>query len=311
MAVYPLVSVNDVPLDDPLQRWGVRRDLPARSLPGIRATNVTIPGRSGVLWDTDDPYDTNSFQIGLYVFGNGATENEITASIERNLESLFFLLSQPPLRLTYQWSEEEYRVADARVISASNPVFLPGRDAATIDVIFDIPGVFWRDAFPSNFSTTVNTSNPLSFKSFDVFPLQGSTGPIEDLELILSGPFEDVDIVAGPLTPAGKFDPTIATRLSHSGTVNNTQSMYIDCGAMRAWRQGAANPTWEQVTRAYDKSGDWWASGRDSVSYWLRAWPVSILGGVTQFDRSIYLAVRATGTNGTMRIQVRGKRAFL
>lgn len=311
MTVYPIIKINGIDMEDPSGRWGVRREQGLRTLPGLRATSVVVPGRSGALWPAHDPYEANTFPLSLWVMGNGSNEAQQSADLEQNLESLYFLFTQSPVEVSYQMAPTGgVRVALARVVSSSSPTPLDGRDAARLDVIFEIPGVFWRDAIP----TELNNSTPelsWTWKQFEIPFLTGSTAPVDDLELMVTGPYTKLDIVGGRVINQ-VMDPAATTRLLYTGNIASTAALYIDCGNMRAWRQFVRDPSWEGVTKGVDETGFVSSSGIDSASAWLKCWPDASAGSFSNpADRKVFLTIRAMGATSQTKFRIRGRRAFL
>lgn len=310
MTVYPQIAVNGIAMDDPAGRWAIRRDQGLRSLPGIRSSSITVPGRTGALWTAYEPHDVNTFTLSLFVVGQGADRFEKAANLEANLEAIFFLVSQTPVELTYTLQTNEERSALCRVVPSTTPTYV-SYEVAQVDFIFEMPDVYWRDA---DFTEVSNLTPDLTYppwREFALSELSGATAPLSDMELILTGPFTKFDIVGGRVID-GVLDASVTTRLIYTGTISSSASLYIDCGNMRAYRQFVTDPSWDGVDKGVDETGNISASGVESATNWLKLWP-DASGGTfsTPGDRKLYLTMRAQGATSATRFRLRAKRAFL
>lgn len=312
MTTYPLIKVNGVDMDDAASRWGVRRDQPLRALPGLRTTSVVIPGRDGALWPVLDPYDMNAFNLKLIVFADGTTEDERSASLEQRLEALYFLMSQSPVELTYQIgpNAEDVRVAAGRLATSTTPDISEARDYAQIDFVFDLPDVFWRDATDGTY-TSSNLTVGVPLKQFSAPFLAGSTAPVADLQFLVSGAWTQLTLVSNKM-PGGVRDYNVNGQMRIDMNLTTDQSVYIDCGAQRAFLQASRSPAWADLTFDNEITSSVIVSGVDSAQTWLKTWPDASSGTFTeQLDRQMYFAIAAVGTAGPLALSIRGRRAFL
>lgn len=310
MTVYPQIAVNGIAMDDPSGRWAIRRDQGLRSLPGVRSSSITVPGRTGALWTAYEPHDVNTFTLSLFVVGQGADRFEKTANLEANLESIFFLVSQSPVELTYSLQTGEDRTAMCRVVPSTTPTYI-SYEVAQVDFIFEMPDVYWRDA---DFIEITNSTPSLTYPSWREFVLTtmaGGTAAVSDLELMLTGPFTKFDIVGGRVID-GVMDPSVTTRLIYTGSISATAALYIDCGNMRAYRQFVTDPSWSGVDKGVDETGSVSSSGVEAATNWLKVWPDASGGTFSNpDDRKLFLTMRAQGATSGTRFRIRGKRAFL
>lgn len=315
MATYPLIWVNGISMDDPSGRWGVRREQTYRSLPGLRATNVVVPGRSGSLYPAYDPYENNSFRLSLIVFGQGANIQAKTADLEANLEALNFLVSQYPVNLRYKMgpNTDDVRFAKGRVTASTTPDVYPGRDYATVDYIFDLPDVFWQDLAYRYQENVVDLTNG-NRHDVNMDFMAGGTAPVDDLEIIVAGPWANLRVTANQAD--GNFDGNIGTRIACNSAIDQYHYVYINCGTMRAWRVTGTfggNPgDWDTIPKIDDMTNEFFSQGVYSATYWLRFLPNAGSGTFTNpADRKIILGMSAGTTDPDKSVFFRGRRAFL
>lgn len=311
MTTYPLIKVNGVDMDDVTGRWGVRRDQPLRTLPGLRTTNVTVPGRDGALWPVYDPYDVNMFSLKMVVFGDGTTDGERSSSLEKRLEALYFLVSQGPVELTYQVGPNttDTRIAAGRLQAATSPEVSDARDYANVDFVFDLPDVFWRDADDGFYSASMALGVPLTQMTLPF--LAGSTAPVSDLQILISGDWTQLTIVSNKM-PNGVRDYSVNGQMRIDANITVDQSVFIDCGAQRALLQPSRSPSWGAIDYSSEITSSVIMTGLDSATDWLKVRPDASIGDFTdEASRQMYLSIAAVNTTGPLAVSIKGRRAFL
>lgn len=130
--------------------WGIAPGASIVGAPGRRTADVEVPGRHGVIPAGSAPFEAGSFALSMYVLGcqdDGSVPATATAQRQRfevNLSKLMLLLTRPG-SVTLQRSAigRPTQTAKARVVAAVQPSVVSGR-AARLNVVFEIPGVFWR-----------------------------------------------------------------------------------------------------------------------------------------------------------------------
>jgi hypothetical protein len=93
---------------------------------------------------------------------------------------------------------------------------------ATFSVALRVPSVFWEDVTAANFDVS-NTFNG------SMTQLQGTTAPIEDAILVISGPCTSVTVEAR-YNGSAMDDPQYFT---YSGTIGTGQTLTVDCGTWK------------------------------------------------------------------------------
>lgn len=307
MANYPIITINGVNLVDAANRWGISPSQNLfRNIPGLRATSIIVPGRSGVVWPSFDPYETTKFSLDIRVFGdlNAATQDSRYASIVATLESLYFLLSQTPAEIMVQTSSStaSRRVAYGRLVSMTEPVFV-NQDMAQLVAVYELPDVFWRGEGwgSSGVLGTLTTSH----QDIELTPLQGSTGPITDAQFFISGPFTTCRI--SQLLPGGTFAGFTVT-----GPVASGKHIFVDTGAMIATQYDAVDWT-GNGGGAVDFTTKVDSYGSGIFSNWLTLLPTVSSGDdfTDETKRKVKVGTICTGTTSTAtKFYCNGRRVY-
>jgi hypothetical protein len=252
----------------------------------------------------------------MIVFGDGADKGEITTNLETNLESLHFLMSQTPVEISYALGPDssDVRVAHGRLSSVTTPNVFSGRDYATVDYIFDIPDVFWRsaDLLTSSTNMTISSSTS-SYSPVSLSMLSGSTAPIDDMEIVVGGPFTRLDIVGNRLGSNGKPNWSNNNLVRITANITSSQAIYVDCANMQVSRQSKVNPTWNQVTSSGDLTGAVITAGLESSMSWLKLWPDASDGTFSNpDDRQMFISMTGLNTGSSNHfVAMRGRSCWL
>lgn len=160
MSTYPIVKIAGINLSDPSGRWDV---LPGTSIlphfPGRAETRVPTPGVPGYRGVAYAPGESMKIAIVLRFNAVETYANEIvpggsserTAAIHRNIDTFFYataLARQGYAGLVEIYKEVhagEPRVTAARMVASSELEFDPGKDYATMTMIFEAPAGVWLD----------------------------------------------------------------------------------------------------------------------------------------------------------------------
>lgn len=261
-----MYSVNGIPLDNETFGWLFRA--PSKPLSEIVAGvgSIRIPGRSGVL-TTESPIDAPIISL-------------MVQTSRANLETLYAVFRQKNgvLSLTASSSRE----VGFTYMSASIAGY--GDAESIIDVTFTIrlDGAFWRDKTAST-STAVTLSSSVTA---EVFP--GSSAPIEDALVRLTGPFTSVQV-----TDLGSGSDSF--KYAHSVAAGS--ALLYDC----------ADQSGHVVT-----SGAW--SGGSDVSgkldYYGARFAIRPTFITDPATRAGSLKVVTAGFTSASKIEVRGKGAY-
>jgi hypothetical protein len=252
------------------------------------------------------------FTLKMVVFGDGTTEAERSASLEQRLEALYFLVSQSPVELSYQVGPdaESIRIAAGRLQAATSPEVGDARDFANVDFVFDLPDVFWRDAADSTYGLS-NMAIGVPLKQMSIPFLAGSTAPVSDLRILISGDWTQLTLVSNKM-PGGVRDYSVNGQMRIDANIASTQSVLIDCGAQRAFLQSSRSPSWTDLDYSNEMTSSVIMTGRDTAQSWLKMWPDASAGNFAdEADRQMYLSLAAVNTTGPLAVSIRGRRAFL
>ncbi|WP_424533627.1 hypothetical protein ACOZ38_25160 [Sphaerisporangium viridialbum] len=288
----PTYSLDGVPLDHPAGCWTLKKGTQRRPLPGARAVKVSVPGRSGELPVVG--LDLEATSLGLAFVVTGATPSGVDGGyeqMERNLEALGAVLGvrHRLMSLKYQ-AGSIVRVADVTVTSASEPEISTGAARARLTALVEVPGVFWRDESESTWLGSANTLGQV------VTTLAGSTGPITDALLRVTGPAVDVSI--GDIATGGWV-------LRPGGLVAG-QRLLIDCGQMRA--AIVTSNTWD-LAAGSDATGTIDAIGPGSAFRWLHLTPAVAVGD--PHSRAVLVSSSATSLTGGSKLEIQARRSYL
>jgi hypothetical protein len=283
--------VDGVPLDHPAGCWRLLAATQVRPLPGVRAASVSVPGRPGELPIVGEDVETTTVGLTLGVRGVGPDGvDQGAAGLELNLRSLYGLFGVRHRLLDVRYSpavDVPELAADAKVVTASEPTVWSGAARARLAVVLRIPGVFWRDPVPADWSTST-LSAPVR-----VVTLDGATAPV--LDAILR--------ITGPVTGLRVTDVETGGWLSYPQLAAGRQ-LRVHCGRMDAheapgvsWDGVEANATGRIVTGGP-------GSGFRFLA--LTAAPITSL-----HDRGVRVLVEGTATSDATRVEVHARRAFI
>lgn len=285
---YPTYTVDGVPLDAP--GWRLAPGTALRPLPAARTAEVQVPGRAGDLPVTGLDLDATTLGVTLWV--NSRTPSGSSsgfAGLEENLDALtsVFGVRHRLLDLRFHVDADTVRQAGAEVVSAVEPEVNIASATALITVLLRVPGVYWRDPAVSGWEAPVRTEAPE--EGVAVEALAGSTAPIIDARLVLSGPLSRPEVVDVATGGGFRWD----------GTLTTGQSLEVDCEGMRA----RMLPEDRNVTGAVT------AFGPGSASRWLHLTPEKV--AADPYRRVPRVRLEAADSGDDSRIDILARRAFL
>lgn len=288
----PTYTLDGVPLDHPAGCWRTKVGTKRRPLPGLRQVQVKVPGRAGELPIVGLDHETTTMPIVLRVYGRtpsggfGGYEQ-----MEHNLEALTALLGVKHRLMTLTYTAGTI-VRQAQVIldGISEPEVNTTAAMARLTTVMRVPGVYWRDEVEATWAGAANGANQ------PVTTLAGSTGPITDAILRVTGP---------AVNPAVTDAATGGTVARSSGLLAG-QRLLIDCGQMRA--RLVTTDTWD-FALGTDVTGQIAATGPGSAFRWLHLTPAVALSD--PFSRTVLVTAAATSTTGASKLEIRARRAYL
>ncbi|SDI50655.1 hypothetical protein SAMN05421505_16114 [Sinosporangium album] len=289
--VYPTYTVDGIGMDGP--GWYLAPETRRRPMPAARAVSVKVPGRSGDLPIVGLDLEPTAFALDLHVLPvrpDGA-EGGFEA-LEHNLEALAaaFGVRHRLLDVRYHAAPGIVRRAEATALAASEPMVDVGNAVARLQVLLTVPGAIWRDV------ATATWTGALPSAAQAVTPLAGSTAPVTDAVLRITGPAVNPQV--GDVVSGGT--------LAWDGVLAAGERLLLDCAALHAAK--VAGDTWD-LAAGTDVTGGVSSAGPGSASRWLHLTPA--ISGGDPHSRSVTVTSSATGTTGASGLQIRARRAYL
>lgn len=275
-------SLDGLALDDPAGRWRLERSTGIRIIPGRVNAEAELPGRDGVVPVFGSGYEAGA--VGLSLVITGADHGAMMGVFE----FLAGVLAQRSrlLPLVHDYGNGQTRTAMVQVVGSSAPELVAHRDAL-LEVVFSVPGVFWRDAATVDSSVSLPASSGTSVLT----GLAGSTGPVSDALVQVAGGFSSATLT-GPVTG----DKIVINRAVAAG-----QYVVIDCANWRA-RLHSSN-SWS-TTGGTDILSDVTSSrGMGPM--------LSLAPDFTTGAGRVRLTTVGTGLSGTPGVVVRAARSFI
>ncbi len=284
--------LDGVPLDHPAGCWRLKKGTKRRPLPGVRSVNLSVPGRAGDLPVLGLDHEATTLGLALTVYPYTPSGVDGGAQqMEHNLEALGALLGVRHRLLPLKWvTGSIVRVADVTVEAVAEPEYFPGAAMARLTAVVKIPAVYWRDEADATWEGTLPGAGQI------VTPLAGSTGPIVDAVLR----------VTGPAVQPAVTDVATGGTVAYTGTVQAGEHLLIDCGSLTA--AIATTDTWDQFGGT-DVTGDINATGPGSAFRWLHLTPAMAVGD--PHSRAVLVDATALGTSAASALAVRARRSYL
>jgi hypothetical protein len=287
--------LDGVPLDHPAGCWRLKKGTKRRPLPGVRTVNLSVPGRAGDLpvLGLDHEATTLALALTVYPFTPSGTDGG-AQQMEHNLEALGALLGTRHRLMTLKWATGSIvRVADVTVEATSEPEYFAGAAMARLTAVCKVPGVYWRDEADATWTGTLPGAGQI------ITPLAGSTGPIVDSVLRITGPAVQPSVT----------DVATGGAVSYTGTVQAGQHLLIDCGSLRA--VVVTTDTWDITPKegVTDVTGDINATGPGSAFRWVHLTPAMAVGD--PHSRAVLVDATALGTSAASTLAIRARRSYL
>jgi hypothetical protein len=293
MGVFmPTYALDGVPLDHPAGCWRTKVGTKRRPLPGVRSVSVKVPGVAGELPVHGLDLETTTLPLVIGVTGRapsgGAGGFE---QLERNLEAISAMLGvrHRLMDLTYT-AGSIVRVAQITVEAVSEPEINTSAARARLTAVVKIPAVYWRDPVEAVWTGSANAASQL------ITPLAGSTGPIVDALVRVTGPAVNLSVT----------DVATGATVGRPSGLLAGERLLIDCGQMRA--RLITTDTWD-FTSGADVTGQITAAGPGSASRWLHLTPAIAVGD--PHSRTVLVTAAATSTTAASALEVRARRSFL
>jgi hypothetical protein len=258
----------------------------------VRAASVTLPGRPGELAVVGE--DVEPTTVGLTLGVCGVDPEGIdrgVAGLDANLAALYGLFGVRHRMLDVRYRAAPGRAevaAEATVTTASEPTVWTGAARARLAVVLRVPGVFWRDTTPADWSTNT-LGAPVRVSTLD-----GATAPVLDAVLR----------VTGPVTGLRVTDVVTGGWLSYPGTLAAGRQLRVHCGRMDAHE--APGVTWEGTEA--NATGAITTGGPGSGFRFLALTPHAV---TSAHDRGVRVLVEGTATTDATLVETRARRAYL
>ncbi len=289
MATYFL---DGVALDHPAGCWRLKKGTKRRPLPGVRAVNLNVAGRSGDIpvLGLDFEAPTVGLAFSVYAVTPGGVRGG-QEELEANVEALTGLLGTRHRLMDLKYVVGSMiRVAAVTVETNSEPEYYYDAGLARLTAVVKVPGVFWRDETEAIWSGAANASSQI------VSTLAGSTGPITDAVLRVTGPAVNPKVT----------DVATGGQVAYSGSVLAGEHLLIDCGTMQAAK--VTDDIWD-VSAGSDVTGNVNATGPGSQFRWLHLTPAMAVGD--PHSRAVVVNASASSTSGASALKIRARRSYL
>lgn len=270
-------AVDGADLHDPLARWDVLASSMVAPGVTVNAVDLTIPGVAGSLPWPGAPQTAPQMTIDLLV--RGASQDEMQA----NYGALAALL-YAGTTLTRTVGTTVTSVG-MELQTIATPVFSQSLNVYTTTAVLKLPTVYWRAD-----SQDWTVSNPTSGTSYEVITLAGTTAPVVDALLLVTGPAPSPKITCG------------SSWCQLNLTVASGNKALVDCNAWTV-RYGTG------VTFA---GGGTLQSGRLLTSGGPYVLPLRPgMRDTDPADTRVQVSMTSTGMSSATKLQIRAKPAYL
>lgn len=289
------VSVDGVRLDT--LAWGIEAQ--TYSTGALRSGDLTLPGLDGVLPSMGDARAEAYLTLGMFIRGTDddglvPAGSDAVETLRRNLDTLLALFGQTHRLIDVREvidagapGTSGTRQALGKVTDAMAPEIEVGQ-VARLTVVVTIPSGYWRDVDTQDWVQVVTPG-----AEYVVPTLTGTTGPVTDGVLVLTGPLNDAAIV----------DVATGHKVRLPGALPAGQT----------WRINSA--TWETRTGptlalgSADTTGTSRAAETETVGLYPYLMPLrpAVVGGVPQ----VRVKVEGTGATSATVLRTRTRKAYL
>lgn len=299
------ITVDGVRLDT--LAWGIEAS--GLRLGGPRSADQVLAGLDGVVASTMDAREPSTYSLGMFVRG---TDEDGTvpagrdgwAVVRANLDHLLHVFGRNDTLLDVHEVVEAVtapgvvvgalpgteRQFYAKVQDAIEPILEPGA-VARFSVVLTNPGCYWRDVNSQDWSQ----AGVVSGTTYQVTTLDGSSAPVDDAVLLLTGPANAGTAIYDDAS--GAF-----VRLNVALAAGTQWRVNVGTWASRtgALTLGSADTTGTDQTANTDQGG--------AYPRLLRLVPKRTAGATT---RTIKVRVVGGGFTAATALSIRSRRAYL
>ncbi|MGO3179495.1 MAG: hypothetical protein ACTIJR_08015 [Brevibacterium linens] len=274
-----MYTIDGVPLSDPLGRWRVHRNSQRRTPVAFRSVDVNVPGMDGNIPIYGEQIEATALALELNVYGT-------PAQIEERSQFLRALIGRTtgPLMVGKRGGP----TAEAKPVSISDPVMTD--HYARLAVTLSIPSGVWRGP-----AETWTHPDPTSTDAQDVDTLGGSSRPITDVLILITG----------PATTPTVTDVATGSTVRHTGQVPAGQKLLIDT---LHWRAALGSSVSWGSTEANASNGIS-ATGPRSDTTLLPLSPRPALTEAGEITTAPAVTFSASGTSSETALQIRARTA--
>jgi hypothetical protein len=282
------VFIDGVRLDS--AAWGIESKI--RTIAGSRNADVVIPGVDGVAASVNDDIDATTMSLNMWVLGtdeNGLIPASGMATCRANVDQLAFLFGKQHTLISVSEVVDDsgsQRQAYAKVSDSISPEIRAGGLGKFV-VSLTIPEGLWQDASTPDWTQSGVTASTV----YEVSTLQGSTAPISDATILVTGP------VTNP-----QVNDITGAYVRFNGALAAGQSWRVNC-ATWATRYGTGLTLGSLDTAGTDAQAQTVYGGGNAR--FLRLVPTLSAG-----LRRVQVSVTGTGMTGATALAIRGRRKF-
>lgn len=281
-SAYTLDGVN---LVHPQLKYFPERKSGVRVIPAKSSPNIEYPSYDGEAYLPGATYDPGAVGIKMYV--KGTTHEEFMTNFE--FINGLFMQRHKLLTLRHDYNEAgtNARFAEVQFLSGSEPEWVgPGANAALIDYVATIPGVFWRS---QNTIDNVTPAITTAVVERELSALSGGNAPIYDSLIRVKGAFSSLTIVE--------------SATGHTITVNTslTATEYIIIDTANWTARKVTTDTWTGGTVV-----DHLVTSSRGQGSMISLEPM-ISGGALKY----FLKLSATAPSGSPNLTVRARKSYL
>lgn len=178
--------IDGAPLDDPDGRWFLISGTEIASGASLRTVDSTVPGMDGSYGVDYEPVDVPSLVMSLAVTGKDRAE------MLARYGALARILAPTGAVTITRVLDGVALTAQARGKSISDPDINLFGPLLKFTATLRLPGVYWRGT-PATWSRTGVTSGA----EYVVTTLDGSTAPVRDAQILVTGPVTDPKVTCG------------------------------------------------------------------------------------------------------------------
>lgn len=270
----------DVALDDADGRWSVQSATEIGPGLSTRISATPLPGMDGELATDYEPLDAPTLLIRMRV--NGVSDADLMA----NYRGLLSVLSPTgDLTVTKTVDDVTYQTT-ARGKSTTAPEYQPAKAAPFLffNATLRLTGVYWRGDL-----ATWSQAAPSSGVAYTVSTLDGSTAPVDDALILITGPAQSPSIHC------------LGRQANLNLTLAGGEKALINCATWSV-RYGT------DVTFGGGGVSKARSLGNDGGPYALRLIPRIQSGDPT--DMRVQVAITATAMTSATKLQIRVRPAY-